>query len=124
MAFGHVSREKEGEKKPTRSYSSVQEKAVAKETNGNRTVNSGATPFQKGDVVSDDFLIECKTKTKDSESITVQKEWLDKNEKEALFMGKRYSAVAINFGPGQDNYYIIDKYLFQELKEYLEKKEK
>lgn len=123
MAFGHVTREREGQKKPTRSFSTVQEKAVAKATNGNRTSNSGATPFQKGDVLAGEFLIECKTKTTHCQSITVQKEWIDKNEKEALFMGKQYSAVAINFGPGENNYYIIDEYLFQTLKEYLENKE-
>ena len=40
-----------------------------------------------------------------------------------VFMGKPYSAVVINFGPGEENYYVIDEYLFQELLEYLKTKE-
>ena len=37
-------------------------------------------------------------------------------------MGKDYSAIAFNFGPGQENYYIIDELLFQELIQYIESK--
>jgi hypothetical protein len=99
--------------KPTRSYSKVQEKYVASKFGGKCTPNSGATPFQKGDVSLDKLLIECKTKTTKSESMSIKKEWLEKNEKEALFMGKSYSALAFNFGPNEKNYYIIDEYLFE-----------
>lgn len=74
MAFGIKERKKEEEKKPTRFYSTKQEKKVAKELNGDRTYNSGATPFQKGDVIIDKFLIECKTKTSSSKSISIKKE--------------------------------------------------
>ena len=98
---------------PTRHYSKAQEKAVASKFNGERTLNSGATPFSKGDVTTDKVLLECKTKTKASESMTIHKEWLEKNEKEALFMGKPYSALAFNFGPSEKNYYIIDEYMFE-----------
>ena len=87
---------------------------------GTRTLNSGATPYQKGDVLTEKFLLECKTKTSASASISVQKEWLEKNEKEALFMGKPYNALAFNFGPGEKNYYIIDEYLFELLLAALE----
>ena len=100
-----VHREKDGVKEPTRSFSKKQEDAVAKKFGGHRTLNSGATPFQKGDVSLNKLLLECKTK---------------KNEKESLFMGKKYSALAFNFGPGQKNYYIIDEYLFQKLIEILD----
>lgn len=99
----------------TRHYSKIQENKVASKFNGNRTLNSGATPFQKGDVTLDKILLECKTKVKPSESMSIQKEWLEKNEKEALFMGKPYSALAFNFGPNQKNYYIIDEYMFETL---------
>ena len=102
-------------KQPTRSYSKKQEDQIAKKFNGDRTLNSGATPFQKGDVLLDKFLIECKTKTTPSESISIKKEWIEKNEQESLFMGKDYSAIAFNFGPGEKNYYIINEYLFEEL---------
>ena len=49
--------------KSTRWYSNRQEKKVAKAVNGKQTANSGATAFQKGDVTTNDWLIECKTKT-------------------------------------------------------------
>lgn len=100
---------------PTRHYSTKQEKQVASKFNGSRTLNSGATPYQKGDISLENFLLECKTKVKPSESITIQKEWLEKNEKEALFMGKPYSALVFNFGPDGTNYYVIDEYLFETL---------
>ena len=70
--------------RPTRFYSSKQEKQVAKAIGGKQTANSGATAFSKGDVRTDDFLIECKTCVKPQKSFTVQKEWFTKNKEEAL----------------------------------------
>ena len=58
-----------------------------------------------------------------SESISIKKEWITKTEKEAVFMGKKYTALAFNFGPDEPNYYIIDEYLFQDLLEYLRNKD-
>ena len=66
--------------KPTRYYSKQQEKKVAKAVNGKRQANSGATAFDKGDIITDQFLIECKTKTKDCNSFTIKEDWLLKNE--------------------------------------------
>ena len=116
-------REKEGEQKPTRYYSKRQEDQIAKRLNGTRVKNSGATAWQKGDVHLDKWLLEAKTRTKASESISIQKEWLEKNSKEALFMGKEYSALAFNFGPDQPNYYIIDESLFETLVNLIEEEE-
>lgn len=108
------------DKKPTRYFSKNQEKTVANRLGGSTTLNSGATPFQKGDInVGNLLLVECKTKTKDSDSISIKKEWLDKNSKEALFMGKKYNTIAFNFGPNQKNYYILDEVLFEEFLNYL-----
>lgn len=116
-------REKDSaESKPTRYYSKKQENAVAKATNGQRTANSGAGINQKGDVLTEKFILECKTKTKASDSISVKKDWIMKNKEEAAYMGKDHQAVAINFGPGEPNYYIIEEYLFKELLDYLEQK--
>lgn len=115
-----VHREKDGKKEPTRYYSKRQEDGIAKNLGGQRVKNSGATPWEKGDIQLDKWLIEAKTKTSSSQSISIQKEWLEKNGKEALFMGKPYSALAFNFGPSEKNYYIIDEYLFQILKEHLD----
>lgn len=114
-----VQRDKDGKKEPTRFYSKKQEDEVAKRFEGSRVKNSGATAWQKGDVTLQNILLECKTKMSESKSISIQKEWLEKNEKEALFMGKPYSALAFNFGPGQPNYYIIDESMFETLLEIL-----
>lgn len=124
MAAGVRTRQKEGESpKPTRYYSNKQEKQVAQAVGGRQTANSGATPFQKGDILTNNMLLECKTKTSPSESISIKKEWLVKNESERVFMGKKYSAIAFNFGPDENNYYIIDEFLFQDLLDYLNMKE-
>lgn len=103
--------DKEGSSKPTRYYSDKQEKAIAKHFNGTQTKNSGATTWQKSDVLLDNFNIEAKTKTTASESISIKKEWLEKTLKETLLTGKKYSALAFNFGPGEANYYIINQEL-------------
>lgn len=117
-------KQKAPEGKPTRFYSSRQEKSVAKAVNGRQTKNSGATALQKSDVLNDLFSIECKTKTKDSDSIIIKKEWFDKQVRESIQMGKEYSAIVFNFGPNEpysDNHYIIDENLFLELLEHLER---
>ena len=123
MAFGIKERVKEGQKIPTRTRSSAQEKTVAKEVNGQRTPNSGATDFGgKSDVHTKTWSIECKTKMTDCDSISMKKDWITKLQHEAVFDGTKYTAIAISFGPSSDNYYIIDKFLMQELMNYLETK--
>lgn len=52
--------------------SQKQEKSVAKDMNARVTPASGAKWGQKGDVRSEDFLIECKTTNKDYYSITTK----------------------------------------------------
>lgn len=107
--------------RPTRYYSNRQEKKVAKAVSGKRTVNSGATPFSKGDVVTTDWLIECKTRTKDCSSFTIKEDWLLKNEEEAFAMGKNNSALCFDFGPSANKrYYVISERLFEILKDYME----
>lgn len=103
-------------KSATRYFSSKQEKTVAKRVGGKTTANSGATKFSKGDVSADDWLIECKTKTTPSKSITVQREWIEKNEEEAFSMGKSHSAVCFSFGDlhNDQNYYILNEKTFIE----------
>lgn len=119
-----VQREKEGQKEPTRYYSKRQENSIAKKFDGERVKNSGATPWSKGDINLDSgWLIEAKTHTTTRKSMTIQKEWLDKNQKESLFMGKPYNALAFNFGPDEPNYYIIDENLFELLVQELKNKE-
>lgn len=106
--------------KPTRYFSSRQEKAVAKAINGRKVANSGATAYDKGDVSDACWLLECKTCVKDQQSFTIQKHWFEKNLEESIFMKKDYSAVVFNFGPNSKNYYAVDEQTFLEMKEALE----
>lgn len=127
MIIGTAKRVKEGAKPlPTRAYSKKQETAVSKAVGGKVQKNSGATPFAPGDVIvsgKNGFLLECKTKTATSESISIKKDWFDKNRRECLLTGTPHQAVVFNFGPGEENHYIIDEYLFQFLKEKLDELE-
>jgi hypothetical protein len=106
--------------RPTRFYSKQQEERIAKAINGKRVANSGATVWSKGDVRTKDdlFLIEAKTHTELREQFTIKRDWILKNEEEAFQMGKRYSALAIDFGDGE-NHYLISEKLFLELLNYL-----
>lgn len=103
-------------KKPNRFYSKKQENKVANSLGMKRTANSGATMFDKGDVKGDDILIECKTLTEPRKSHTLKKEWLEKNREEAYSRGKQLSALAFDFGDGQ-NYYILEELDFKALYE-------
>lgn len=108
----------------TRKYSIAQEKEVASEFGGRRIANSGATLFQKGDVILKEarILIECKTKVKPSERFTIDKKWLIKNKEEAFGMGMNpnRSTLCFNFGDG-DNYFIISSEFFNEVLNLLKK---
>lgn len=116
-----IIRARDGVKTPTRKMSELQEESIAKSIGGKQTPSSGATDFGgKGDVTTSRFIIEAKTKMSPSKSISLKKEWFDKLKQEAVFSGKSYSALAFNFGPGQENHYIIDEDLFIVLKEHLE----
>lgn len=110
--------------KPTRFsnryFSNRQEKAVAKAVGGKKVANSGATNFNKGDVTTNQVLIECKTCTKPQNSFSVKKEWITKNREEAFAMGKSYSAVVIDFGDGEQHY-IISERMFKQWLESLDK---
>lgn len=105
--------------RPTRFYSNKQEKAVAKQVDGKQQSNSGATPFYKGDVTTDEFLIECKTTISTKASFSIKKEWLEKNRQEALEMRKQCNALCFDYGDGV-RYYVIDERLFKRLVRYVE----
>jgi len=111
----------------TRKVSKKQEARLAKTLGGKRQSNSGATPFQKGDVVTELFAIEAKTSMVPKQSISIRKEWVDKIRREAFAMGKPYSAVAFDFGANplgnKETFYIIDEQLFIKLHEKLEEEE-
>ena len=106
--------------RPTRYFSKSQEKRVARQLGGKRQPNSGATAFYKGDVITDEFLIECKTKTTNCKSFTIKEDWLLKNEEEAFAMA-RHPALCFDFGPSANKrYYIISERQFGLLQQCLE----
>jgi hypothetical protein len=106
--------------RPTRFYSNRQEKAVAKAVSGKQTANSGATPFYKGDVTTDNWLIECKTSTSEKQSFSIKREWLEKNQEEAFAMGKDYNALCFDFGDNGNRYYVIDEKTFKEVMRWMQ----
>ena len=115
----HYSEREKMKNKPTRYFSSKQEKKVAKAVGGKKVANSGATAFNKGDVTTDLFLLECKTCTKEQKTFTLHREWFDKNEEEAFAMGKMYNAVVFDFGDGEQRY-VISEELFKVLERSLQ----
>lgn len=110
-------------KNSTRYYSDMQEKEVAKMLGGNQTPNSGATGFVKGDVILNNLmLIECKTRTKESDKFSINREWIEKNELERMEMQLPYSCIAIKFNPDEKedgNYFLINNKLMKKLIGYL-----
>lgn len=105
--------------KPTRYYSNKQEKHIAKSVKGKQTSNSGATAFSKGDITTDNWLFEAKTKTAPSDSFSIKKSWIEKNKEEAFAMHKDYSALVVDFGDGEQ-FYILDEKTFLAMKQALD----
>ena len=110
-------------KKSTRYHSNAQEKRIAKAVKGQRVANSGATAFSKGDVRTDTWLFEAKTKTSESQAFSIKKEWLLKNREEMFAMGKSYNALVFDFGDG-NNYYVLDEKTFLMMKDLLDNNDK
>ena len=100
--------------KTTRDASSAQEKRIAKALGGKRTSNSGATKFDKGDIVlQEGWLIEAKTCMQPKKSLSIKQEWLIKNKEEMYATGKEYNALCFDFGDEKDRYYVVDENTFR-----------
>lgn len=88
-----------------RKVAKIQEKRIVKNLsqimNARQQMASGSVWFAKGDVTTENFLIEAKTRAKKSKQITLKKEWLDKIAEEAVVAGK-IPVLAISFGDGRD----------------------
>lgn len=100
---------------PTRRASARQEKKVAKELGAKVQSNSGATDYQKGDIIAGSMLVECKTVMKPQKSVSIKKEWFDKNEQERFAMKKDYSAVVFDFGDNGEQYIAISLKQFKRI---------
>lgn len=106
----------------TRTFSDAHEKSVCKALGAVQCSNSGAGNFRKGDCVHQDasLLIECKTTMTEKSSVSIKKEWIDKNEDERFAMRLENQAICFNFGPQTKNYYVINEKLMKFLVEKLE----
>lgn len=105
----------------TRYYSDLHEKSVCKATGAVQQTNSGAGLFRKGDCIHKDasLLLECKTCMTEKESFSIKKEWIEKNKEEQFNVRMDNGCIVFNFGPGLDNYYVIDEKLMKFLVEKL-----
>lgn len=110
----------------TRFYSDIQESDVARKLGGIKSSNSGAGKFNKSDVKVElaSLLIECKTVITEKDSVSIKKEWLKKNKEEAFSQRLTNHCIAFNFGPYQNNYYIIDEKLMRFLVDKLTEENK
>lgn len=109
-------------KTATRYFSSAQEKYIAENFNGELSVNSGASTFSAGDVINKQasLLFECKTCMSDKDSFGIKKDWITKNKAEAFSKRLSDGVIVFNFGPGQENYFVINEKLMKFLVEKLE----
>jgi hypothetical protein len=92
----------------TKQKSLEQEERVAKLFGGRRTPQSGGGKWKKGDVLTDLFLIECKTTITEKPSYTIKKEILEKANIQRKEMMKPFYAQAFTFGDDTD-FFIFPK---------------
>ena len=109
-------------KESTRAFSDAQEKDVCAKLHAIQQPNSGASRFRKGDCINYNasILIECKTPTKEKDSFSIKKEWVQKNKEEAFTQRVFNGCIAFAFEPGKQNYFVIDEKLMKFLVEKLE----
>lgn len=105
----------------TRSFSDAHEKSICKALGATQQSNSGAGRFHKGDVIHNgaSMLIEAKCVMSPKQSVSLKKEWIEKNKAESFAIRKLNQAVCVNFEPGGPNYYVINESLMKFLIEKL-----
>ena len=110
----------------TRFYSDRHEKSICKALGARQQSNSGAGHFCKGDVVHDgaSLLIEAKCTMSPKQSVSIKREWIEKNKSEAFSIRKSNQCVCFTFEPDGNNYYVIDEKLMKFLVEKLEEDNK
>lgn len=103
--------------KSKKELAKIQETEVARTLGFRRQANSGASPFQKGDVIGGRFLIECKTHVSNVKSYRVEKSVIDKMREEAFGMGlsKSDAVLCFDFGNKTERFYVLSERLFKEL---------
>lgn len=86
----------------------AQEERVARLFNGKRTPQSGGGRFVLGDVLAEDFFVECKTSVTVKDSYSVKREILNKADEQRREMGKEFYVLAFSFGDGED-FFVLNK---------------
>jgi len=104
----------------TKFFSNAQEEYISKLLGGRKVAGSGSPNFCAGDVIIDDFLIECKTSMKPKSSFSIKKDWIDKNERERKDSQLPYSALCFQFEPNGENYFVVNERTFKILYENLQ----
>ena len=102
-------------KQSTRYYSSKQEQYISKLLGGKMVPGSGSPHFCGGDVKAPDFLIECKTTITPRNSFSIKKDWLDKVEQERKDLQIPNSALAFQFEPDGENFFVLKEQLFKDM---------
>ena len=104
------------QKKPTKYYSSLQERRIADHLGWSVVSASGARPFNPGDVQSSTWLCECKTHTEIRDKITISKPVWKKLSNEADSK-MRKPVLFIDNGSQKisDTYAIIRKPKYEDL---------
>ncbi len=113
-------------KEATRYYSFQHEQSISKALGAKVQSNSGAGLWNKGDLVHEgaSMLIEAKCCMSEKQSVSVKREWVEKNKEEGFAIRKENQAVCINFEPNGNNYYLINEKLMKFLVEKLEEEYK
>lgn len=91
----------------SKKVSIAQEDRISKIFNGKRTSQSGGGKWRKGDVLAEDFLVECKTTLTAKNSYSVSKSVLEKADEERRQMGKQFYALAFTFG-GDEDFFVLN----------------
>ena len=99
----------------TRYFSSKQEEYISKLLGGKKVAGSGSPHFCAGDVITDDWLFECKCPMTERQSFSIKKEWIDKNERERMDLQKPYSSLVFQFEPDGENFFVVREKLFKEM---------
>lgn len=88
----------------------TQENLVAKDFGGSRQPLSGGIKTMPGDVITPDFLLECKTRgteTKGQKTFTIHKAWLTKIVEEAKRVNKT-PALVFRFKYDKNQWFVIN----------------
>lgn len=109
-------------KESTRYYSERQEQQIVKVLGGRQTTNSGAGRWEKSDILIGNVLIEAKTLMTPQISHSIKKVWLE-TLKENAFAVNKNGVLAFNFGPDEENFYIINEDLMKRLLELLNRED-